>query len=203
MQSCFLLLRSLHWFLILIPSPNLASHEHLPFQLHLLLLLSSFVYLLLPVTASLVAQMVKNLCNAGDLGLISGSGRSPAEGNGNPHQYSCLENPHGQSSLVGYSPWSCKESDMTEWLTHTHTHPVKSLPVLAEHPIHSQNLNVFWMLPAYVYHLCLENFFPSYLFASTDQTLHQLFTWDNWVLSFVPYHPLLGLSILTASVHVC
>ena len=26
---------------------------------------------------------------------------------------------HGQSSLVGYSPWSCKESGMTEWLTHT------------------------------------------------------------------------------------
>ena len=32
-------------------------------------------------------------CNAGDLDLISGSGRSPGEGNGNPLQYSCLENP--------------------------------------------------------------------------------------------------------------
>ena len=32
-------------------------------------------------------------CNAGDLGLILGSGRSPREGNGNPLQYSCLENP--------------------------------------------------------------------------------------------------------------
>jgi len=31
-------------------------------------------------------------CNAGDLGSISGSGRSPREGNGNPLQYSCLEN---------------------------------------------------------------------------------------------------------------
>ena len=31
-------------------------------------------------------------CNAGNLGLIPGSGRSPAEGNGNPLQYSCLEN---------------------------------------------------------------------------------------------------------------
>jgi len=31
--------------------------------------------------------------NAEDLGLISGSGRSPGEGNGNPLQYSCLENP--------------------------------------------------------------------------------------------------------------
>ena len=29
---------------------------------------------------------------------------------------------HGQRSLVGYSPWGCKELDTTEWLTHTHTH---------------------------------------------------------------------------------
>ena len=35
----------------------------------------------------------KSACNAGDLGLIPGSGRSPGEGNGNPLQYSCLENP--------------------------------------------------------------------------------------------------------------
>ena len=32
-------------------------------------------------------------CNAGDLGSIPGSGRSPGEGNSNPFQYSCLENP--------------------------------------------------------------------------------------------------------------
>ena len=35
------------------------------------------------------------------------------EGNGNPLQYSCLENPHGQRSLAGYSPWGRKESDTT------------------------------------------------------------------------------------------
>ena len=40
-----------------------------------------------------------------DVGLIPGSGRVPGEGNGNPLQYSCLENPHGQKRLVGYSPW--------------------------------------------------------------------------------------------------
>ena len=32
-------------------------------------------------------------CNVGDPGLIPGSGRSPGEGNGNPLQHSCLENP--------------------------------------------------------------------------------------------------------------
>ena len=37
---------------------------------------------------------------AGDLGLIPGLGRSAAEGHGNPLQYSCLENPHGQMNLV-------------------------------------------------------------------------------------------------------
>jgi len=47
-------------------------------------------------------------------GSIPGSGRSPGEGNGNPLQYSCLENPHGQRRLEGYSPWGLKESDTTE-----------------------------------------------------------------------------------------
>ena len=38
--------------------------------------------------------MVKNQpANVGDLGSIPGLGRSPGEGNGNPHQYSCLGNP--------------------------------------------------------------------------------------------------------------
>ena len=44
-------------------------------------------------------------CNARDPDLIHGLGRSPGEGNGNPLQYSCLENFHGLRSLVGYSPW--------------------------------------------------------------------------------------------------
>ena len=55
--------------------------------------------------------------NAGDirdLGLIPGLGRSPGGGHGNPLHYSCLENPHGQRRLAGYSPWGHKESDMTE-----------------------------------------------------------------------------------------
>ena len=41
----------------------------------------------------------ESACNAGDLGLIPGLGRSPGGGHGNPLQYSCLENPHGQRSL--------------------------------------------------------------------------------------------------------
>ena len=43
---------------------------------------------------------------------------SPGGGNDNLLQYSCLENPHGQRSLVGYSPWGHKESDTTEAIEH-------------------------------------------------------------------------------------
>ena len=50
------------------------------------------------------AESKESACNVGDLGSIPESGRSPGEGNGYPLQYSCLENPHGQRSLVGYSP---------------------------------------------------------------------------------------------------
>ena len=85
----------------------------------------------------------ESTCNAGNLGLIPGSGRSPGEGIGYPLQYSwanlvtqmvknppamwetwvrslgledpleegqypCLENPHGQRSLVVYGPWCCR-----------------------------------------------------------------------------------------------
>ena len=51
------------------------------------------------------------------VGKIPGLGRSPGGRHGSPLQYSCLENPHGQRSLVGYSPWGHKESNMTEWLS--------------------------------------------------------------------------------------
>ena len=56
-----------------------------------------------------------------DRGLNPGSGRSPGGARGNPLQYSYLENPHGQRSLAGYSPWGHKESDTIEVTYHTHT----------------------------------------------------------------------------------
>ena len=56
----------------------------------------------------------ESACNVGDLGSIPGLGRSPGGGNGNPLQYSCLENSHGQRSLAGYSPWGCKELGKTD-----------------------------------------------------------------------------------------
>ena len=61
-------------------------------------------------------EVRKRECTAGDPGSILRSGRIPVGGNGNPFQYSCLENTTDQS-LAGYSPWGCMELDMTEGLT--------------------------------------------------------------------------------------
>ena len=68
-----------------------------------------------------MAQLVKNLPanaeDARDARLIPESGRSPGDGNGNPFQYSCLENSMERgawwATVMVYSPWGCKQSDAT------------------------------------------------------------------------------------------
>ena len=66
--------------------------------------------------ASLVADNKESACNERDTGLFPGSGRTPEEGNGNPLQYSCLEN------FMDRKPWwstvhgVTKKSDMTDQL---------------------------------------------------------------------------------------
>ena len=63
-------------------------------------------------------SLVKNPpANARDANLITGLGRSPGGGNGNPLQYSCQDNPMDRKSLVSGSPWGHKELDMTEQLS--------------------------------------------------------------------------------------
>ena len=59
----------------------------------------------------------ESACNVGVLGSTPGLERSPGGGHGNTLQYSCLENPHGQRKLTGYSSWGCKELDMAEQLS--------------------------------------------------------------------------------------
>ena len=68
----------------------------------------------------------ESACNAEDLGSISELERSPGGGHGNPLQYSFLENPHGQRSLTGNSPWGHKELDMIERLAQ-HSHHLRDL----------------------------------------------------------------------------
>ena len=63
----------------------------------------------------------ESACNAGDMGLIPGLGRSLGGGHGNPFQQPCLENPRGQRNLEGYSRWGHKESDTTERLSTAHS----------------------------------------------------------------------------------
>ena len=72
----------------------------------------------------------ESTCNAGNASSIPGSGRSPGEGNGNPLQYSCLENPTDRGE-----PWGCKESDTTEQLSLTHSLLLKNLPEMQKTPV--------------------------------------------------------------------
>ena len=68
----------------------------------------------------------ESACNAGDLGSVLGWERFLGGGHGNPFQYSCLEKPHGQSHLAGYSPGGGKELDITEQLSITQHGPESS-----------------------------------------------------------------------------
>ena len=60
------------------------------------------------------SEGIESPCNAGDLGLIPGLGRSPRGGHGNPRQYSCLENPMGGGAWQATVCGVAKESDTTE-----------------------------------------------------------------------------------------
>ena len=63
-------------------------------------------------------SVVKNmLANAGDSGSILGSGRSPREGNGNPLQYSCLENPVDRGAWWATVHGTAKEKDVTSQMS--------------------------------------------------------------------------------------
>ena len=74
---------------------------------------------------SVVKNLPANIGDAGDWGLIPALGRSTGGGYGNLLQYSYIpvflpRKPHRQRSLVGYSPWGCKELDMTKGLSTQH-----------------------------------------------------------------------------------
>ena len=127
----------------------------------------------------------ESACNVGDLGSIPGLGG----GHGNPLQNSCLENPHGQKSLAGYSPWGHKELDTIEQLSRTHYHKLSGLKqqkfillVFWEPEVQTQSVGRVGLLPGtvgedpslfYSFHLPTKVFFGLWLHDSNLCT----FTW--------------------------
>ena len=63
-----------------------------------------------------------SVCNVGDPGSIPGLGGSSGEGKWQPTSVLLPGTSHGRRSLVGYSPWCCKESDTTKRLHFTSLH---------------------------------------------------------------------------------
>ena len=87
--------------------------------------------------------------NAGDIkdpGLIPGFERFPGERNGNPLQDSCLENPHGQRMLAGYSPWGRTELDTTEATQQQQQHTTPRLSLVAQMVKNSPAMRETWVL---------------------------------------------------------
>ena len=103
------------------------------------------------IDSSLVAQLVKNLPanagDAGDVGLIPGSGRSPGIGNGNTLNYSCLGNPMGREPAGPQSMGSPKVRH--DWVTeHIHTEAVSNtVPILSEKAMAPHFNTLAWKIP--------------------------------------------------------
>ena len=93
----------------------------------------------------------ESACNVGDLGSIPELGRSPGGEHVNPIQHSCLENPHGLRSLVGYSPWCHKKLDMTEQLSTAHApyvaHDILNVAIFGPPNIHKYGFSTLHALP--------------------------------------------------------
>ena len=94
---------------------------------------------------SLVTEVKESSHNAGGLGLFPGSGRSPGKGNGNPLQYSCLENPMDRGAWWATDHWVVKS---WTWLSNfTLLHFLYSVtnfhPKFFRHSIRSNHLNLF------------------------------------------------------------
>ena len=85
----------------------------------------------------------------------------PGRGNYYPLQYPCLGNPHGQRSLADYSPWGCKELDMTELLsTAQFTSTIHLLQLLLRciPQVLTQCVIIFMQFKYFPFSLCIYSF---------------------------------------------
>ena len=100
--------------------------------------------------------------NAGDLGSIPGLGIFPGGGHRNPPlQCSCMEIAHGQRSLADYSPWGCKELDMTELLStaqFTSTIHLFQLLLRCIPQVLTQCVIIFMQFKYFPFSLCIYSF---------------------------------------------
>ena len=119
---------------------------------------------------------IESTCNAGDLGSIPGLRRNPGGEHSNTLQYSCLEDPHGQSSLAGYSPWGHKESDMTEWLR---TQQIQSDKITETKCLKIDNIIWIFLKP------CVHD----YLYICVDEYMYIYFIFMEWpyMITYVYY----------------
>ena len=93
--------------------------------------------------------------NTGDKGSIPGLGRSPAEGNGNLLQYSCLGNSMDRGDLAGsYRPWGHKVSDTTE---HTYTRSLYLMFTLEQRPSEGIDIHVSHLKVSYLSETCVSH----------------------------------------------
>ena len=111
-----------------------------------------------------------------------GLGRSPGGGHGHPFQFSCLENPMDRGAKQA-SPWSSKQSDMTEWLrahthTHTHTHTLLSKIIVAVAFCCSEELNMT-LLP------CVPSHMLGAGTVECDAHFLHLHTWNTFMNHFI------------------
>ena len=141
------------------------------------------------------------------MGLTPGSGRSPGEGHGHPLQSSSFGESHGQKSLVGYSPWGCKEVDTTEVTQHA----VMINPHLLKVFIHVFSIvYVIFPLVLYLYFMLFLSPFGTYLCISTNiLTFTFLYLFLHILLEFLfsqhskfVHSPMYVTLISTSSSHI-
>ena len=107
--------------------------------------------------------MQKSTCSAGDLGSIPGSGRSPGEGNGNPLQYSCLENPMDRGAWQAIAHGVTRVGHDLALQISTFPLHITSMSVLylvcwiEQRLVHSAWINIPWRIKAFYWEILPEN----------------------------------------------
>ena len=105
----------------------------------------------------------ESTCNAGNAGLVSGSGRSPGEENGNPLQYSCLGNPMERGAWWA-TVLGLQESDTTLQLNHHHqSNANTSFGLFFQKFAYSLTLSMCWTLNTRLFDVYHHVGFPNYV----------------------------------------